>query len=113
MATEDNELADELSRLTRQTHEWELNDSIFKDLCHWWGTPVMDVFATQYNKMCSLYASRARRDRDSVGDAFMVRWNLGLLYLFPPFPLVQRTLVKLRQESVQAILIAPFWPCQP
>ena len=59
VATEDNELADKLSRLTWQTHKWELNDSVFRDLCHRWGTPVMDMFATQYNKKCSRYASRA------------------------------------------------------
>ena len=108
VSMEDNVLADELSRRTNPMHEWELNAKVFDDLCHRWGTPAMDVFATRTNRKCPLYASRAGRGQGSMGDAFMIPWTMGLLYLFPPFPLVQRTLVKLRQESAEAILVAPF-----
>lgn len=41
------------------------------------------------------------------------RWFHGLLYLFPPIPLLSRTIIKLRQDNSQAILIAPWWPRQP
>ena len=79
VSTEDNDVADRLSRLTTQTHEWILNDSMFSHICNWWGTPIIDIFATQANSKGSRYCSRARRDTDSLGDAPMVTWDDGLL----------------------------------
>uniref|UniRef100_A0ABM5FXC1 ribonuclease H n=1 Tax=Pogona vitticeps TaxID=103695 RepID=A0ABM5FXC1_9SAUR len=112
ISTTANTLADRLSRLPYQTHEWELNPRVFLDLCHLWGYPAVDMFASQRNTKCTAYASRAGIGENSLGDAFMIQWNLGLLYAFPPFPLIQRTLVKLRQSHATAILIAPHWPRQ-
>ena len=112
VATEDNTVADTLSRLQHQTHEWELNPLVFQDLCRQWGTPVLDVFASPHNAKCSLYASRAGLGLHSLGDAFMIPWNQGLLYMFPPIPLIQRSLIKLQRSMTPAIFVAPFWPRQ-
>ena len=74
-------------------------------LCHHWGTTRMDMFTSQLNKKCNLYASRAGYGKDSLGDAFMIPWSSDLLYLFPPLPLVQKTLIRIHQMKVEAILI--------
>lgn len=47
--------------------------------------------------------------RMSLGDAF---GRSGLLYTFPPIPLVCRIFKKIRNDLVQAILVAPYWAWQ-
>ena len=43
----------------------------------------------------------------------MVPWTVGLLYMFPPIPLIQKAITKIRQDWANVIFIAPWWPCQP
>ena len=41
-------------------------------------------------------------------------WNIGLPYAFPPFSMISRVLLKIKQECVPLlILIAPVWSTQP
>ena len=41
-------------------------------------------------------------------------WNIGLPYAFPPFSMISRALLKIKQECVPLlILIAPVWSTQP
>ena len=44
-----------------------------------------------------------------LGDAFLLEWNSGLLYTFPPLPLLPRVLKKFRNDRAQVILMAPDW----
>ncbi|XP_072837728.2 cytosolic iron-sulfur assembly component 2A isoform X1 [Pogona vitticeps] len=46
---DDNLLAEHLSRFTTRMHEWSLDDEVFALLCHQWGTPSVDDFATKNN----------------------------------------------------------------
>ncbi|XP_078241180.1 uncharacterized protein LOC140704859 [Pogona vitticeps] len=112
ISTSENQLADELSRWKGQSHEWEL-DNVFQMLCSRWDRPAIDVFTSHRNKKCKRYASQAGRGPGFLGDAFMMPWHHHLLYLFPPIPLIQRSLVRIRQQRSSAILIASFWPRQP
>ena len=111
ISTEDNYVADLLSRLTARTHEWTLNDSVF--LCRRWGTPDVHVFASTSNKKCKIFCSRAGVDIDSIGNMFMMDWSGNLLYLFPPILLIQWTIIRLHHFRSSAILITPWWPRQP
>ena len=43
----------------------------------------------------------------------MLLWNRHLMYMFPPIPLIMRTIVKIQQDRANAILVAPCWPRQP
>ena len=43
----------------------------------------------------------------------MTPWNPGLVYMFPSIPLIQQTIVRPWQEQTNALLMAPWWPCQP
>ncbi|KAJ1204843.1 hypothetical protein NDU88_000281 [Pleurodeles waltl] len=45
----------------------------------------------------------------SLSNAFRRKWNSGLLYTFPPIPLLPRVLKKIRQDRAQVILVAPDW----
>ena len=113
ISTTENQLADELSHLTGQSHEWELDEDIFQRLCNRWDLPCVDMFASVTNKKCNRYASRAGMGARSLGDSFMIPWQANLLYLFPPVPLIQRALVRMRPVRAQAIFIAPWLPRQP
>ncbi|XP_078239272.1 uncharacterized protein LOC140705553 [Pogona vitticeps] len=113
VSTTENQVADELSRHSFQTHKWELDPVVFHTLCHRWGTPSIDMFAALNNRKCHKYVSRAGRGEGSLGDAFMIPWNESLLYLFPPIPIIQRALIRTLQMEAEVILIAPWWPRQP
>lgn len=112
ISTEDNYIADQLSRHYYANHEWILDMTLFHNLSQKWGTPILDAFATPLNTKCKLFCSRAVVGRGSLGDAFMVPWSQGLTYLFPPLPLIQRTILKTKQDRTNAIIIAPWWPRQ-
>ena len=84
ISTEENELADWLSRLPKQSHEWELDTPTFQEICHHWGTPEIDVFATSVNRKCKRYCSRAGRGHASLGDAFMIETGLIISCTFSP-----------------------------
>ena len=84
LSMDNNTLADHLSQLPTRTHEWTLNDAIFHRLCKRWGTPSVDLFASDANNKCTQFCSRAGRDSTSLGDAFLMNWSQGLLYMFPP-----------------------------
>lgn len=102
-----------LSRLTFQKHKWSLDDDTFLRLCSRWGTPHIDVFASATNKKCALFCSCTGDGLGSIRDAFLMTWSPDLLYLFPLFPLLLHTIVKLHRDNSLAILIAPLWPRQP
>ena len=113
ISTDDNFLADDLSRLPTRTHKWSLNNAVFRQLCQWWSTPSIDLFASAANSKCKQFCSQAGIDNTSLGDAFMIDWSYDFLYLFPPLPLIQRVIIFFRQDRANAILIAPYWPRQP
>lgn len=113
VSTKDNALADALSRQTSVCHESELNHSVYLQLCLRWETLVMDIFASPHNTKCSLFFTRTGRSMRSLEDAFTTWWDSHLLYLFPPLPLVLRTVLKIRRDHSNCILVAPWWPRQP
>lgn len=108
-----NNLADALSPTQAQTHEWELDHPIFLSLTDRWGTPTMDLFASQTNTNTLVFCSRGGCAPSSLTDTFTIRWNRGLVYLFPPLPLLYHVVAKLQRDNSNAILIAPWWPRQP
>ena len=45
-------------------------------------------------------------------DALYVPWQKHLPYIFPPFVLINQCLDKVREEGVDALMIAPVWQNQ-
>ena len=106
ISTEDNYITDWLSRLPTRTHEWTLEDTIFLSICRRWGYPSIDLFATRDNAKCPRYCSRAGFNTDSLGDAFKIDWSGEFLYIFPPIPMILKTVIIFMQYSTNAIIIA-------
>ena len=46
-------------------------------------------------------------------DAFSIPWKFNLCYLFPPFPLIQKCIQKIKQDQTDALLIMPVWKSRP
>lgn len=108
----DNVEADEESRSTAIETEYSLNTTAFSDIKKQFGTPEVDLFASQLNAKCHTYFSW-RQDPDSSGvDAFTISWTNIYFYAFPPFSLIPRVLNKIILEKATGILVVPYWPTQ-
>ena len=42
-------------------------------------------------------------------DSFTVSWHSFKFYAFPPFPVISKTLKKIKPEKAEAILLVPHW----
>jgi hypothetical protein len=107
----DNQLADFLSRNRPDPTEWSLADRMCRRIWEVWGTPQVDLFASQSNYKLPVWFGRMTGSSPSHLDAFAHSWAGLRVYVFPPLNLVQRTLLKLQADGVEdAIVIAPYWP---
>ena len=76
-----------------------------------WGVPQVDLFATSVNHQLPLYVSPLPDPGAWKEDAFAFQWEGLDMYAFPPFALIRRVLVRVRDAScVRMTLIAPKWP---
>ncbi|KAM7169005.1 uncharacterized protein RBU57_006714 [Macrochelys suwanniensis] len=71
--------------------------------CHWdvfqkWGTPQVDLFATKQNKKCNGLCSLPSLNRGSLSHAFLLSWVGNLIYAFPPMPLINKVLLKIKRD---------------
>ena len=107
----ENIKADQASRIFNTQAEWMIPDSIFHKLCNKFGSPEVDLFASRENCKLTKYVSW-RPDPDALAvDCFSLAWQ-GLVYCFPPFSMVWRTLRKIQEDETTAILVVPFWRAQ-
>ncbi|XP_068098726.1 uncharacterized protein [Hyperolius riggenbachi] len=105
-----NQVADFLSRSELNQDSWSLNQEVFLEIVSDWGMPTIDLFASKQNAKCQMFCSLCPSDKPWAVDAFSLRWNFPLLYVFPPFNLISRTLNKINRDGSVAIMIVPFWP---
>ncbi|XP_013908504.1 PREDICTED: uncharacterized protein LOC106538525 [Thamnophis sirtalis] len=87
--------ADGLSHMHIDPAEWSLHRRIFQQLTVRFGLPVLDLFASQDNTQLPRYFTRYATPGVEGTDALRSEWPLGLLYAFPPTPLIQRVVQKL------------------
>ena len=113
LAGEQNVLADALSRGLFSNHEWTLSQPWADHIFQLFGRPHVDLFATQRNCRLPTFCSRRPDPRAWATDALVISWDNMFVYAFPPWPLLQKVLLKFRQSRSEMILIAPFWPRQP
>ena len=89
-------------------HEWQLHVEVAEGIFQEWGEPWLDLFVAaenaQYQHFCTLEFPR----KLSLGDAFHREWCSGLLYAFPPLPLLPQIL-KIKNDQAQIILVAQDW----
>jgi len=109
----ENIRADWESRHLVDSSDWKLDRSIFLSLSENLGPFSIDLFASRTNAQLPVSCSwRADPTVLSV-NALSIPWTSHYPYMFPPFPLISRCLVKLNKERVSAVMITPVWPNQP
>ena len=103
-----------LPRLNQvESTEWSLHPQVFKQTCHKWFTPHVDLFATRLNHKVPLYVSTVPDQNAWDIDALNTNWSGLTAYVYPPMALLHRVIQKVRQSSCLIIVIAPGWPGMP
>ena len=108
----DNSVADHYSRKFDDTKEWSITIPTFQVLTTILGHPDIDLFASRTNRKVTPYVSWHPDPGSLAVDAFSIPWSQPLVYCFPPFSLIWKTLSKIWLEKATAILIAPLWHTQ-
>ena len=109
-----NVLADSLSRHSQVlSSEWTLCHQAFRELLRRWPATI-DLFATSMNARLPVYFAPMADPQSAGTDAMMQSWDGLQSYAFPPFGLLHRVLLKVRQSrGLEVTLVAPFWPQHP
>ena len=106
-----NVTADGLSRLGQvRESEWVLRMDILEQVFQQFGIPWLDLFATRDNTRLTRFVSPHHHPMAYHTDAVSLDWSdLGILYAFPPWKLVNEVIKKFRASSnVALILVAPM-----
>ena len=91
-----NVIADHLSRPNQPiSTEWTLHPEIVKRMFRIWGTPEIDMFATVSNSHLPRFMSPIPEPRALAVDALSQDWQGRSMYMFPPFPLLNKVIQKL------------------
>ena len=109
-----NVMADLLSGSNQvQSTEWSLHPQVFKQICHKWFPPHVDLFATRLNHKIPLYVSPAPDQNAWDIGALNINWSGLTAYAYPPTALLRRVIQKIRQSCCLIIVIAPGWSGMP
>ena len=106
-----NTYADLLSRPKLfQATEWSLHPQVVQSLFAFWGTPHLDLFASQWNHKLPLYCSIIPDPLAHTIDSLSLNWEGLDAYAYPPPRLLPQVIQKIEQEPCVIILICPIWP---
>ena len=108
-----NKTPDGLSRQKLESTEWMLDSSVFRQIVAVYQQPQVDLFASHHNHQLPNYFSWIPDPRAMETDAFSIPWKFNLCYLYPPFPLIQKCIQKIKQDQTDALLITPVWKSRP
>ena len=109
-----NTVADRESRKKPDSSEWLLHLNVFQAVSRLLGSPTIDLFSSRLCLQLPQYIAWHPDPYRQEIDAIIKNWNIGLSYAFPPFSMISRVLLKIKQECVPLlILIAPVWSTQP
>ncbi|CAL8096456.1 unnamed protein product [Orchesella dallaii] len=104
-------IADALSRSTRDSSDFSLNKSYFEKICTTFFHPEIDLFASYLTRKCHRYMSWLPDPESEVVDAFTTKWQ-NRFYAFPPFNMIAKVLRKIELDGVYGIVVVPVWPTQ-
>ena len=104
-----NVIADHLSHPNQPIlTEWSLHPEIVKRIFRLWGTLEVDMFATVSNSHLPQFMYPIPEPRALAVDALSQDWQGRSMYMFPPFPLLNKVIQKLRStQAAEVVLIAP------
>ena len=109
-----NTRADKLSRMEQCDHSYSLTQEFFDVKSA--KLPFLltiDCFASRLNFKTKKFVSHYYDPLSSWVDAFSISW-VDNVYLFPPLPLINRTISKfIADKTGHGLLVCPYWPSQP
>ena len=105
--------ADKKSRVFQDSLEWMLHPAVLQALQKEAGCFDIDLFATRVNHQVPAFVSWRPEPGAVATDAFNVKWDFHLAYLFPPFCMIKRCLKKIQQDQSNCVLITPVWKSRP
>ena len=76
---------------------------------HFQLSPTLDAFASKKTKQISRYMTWEYDPEAVARNALIHRWD-SVTYLFPPVPLVLKSLQKIQEENLTVIMVLPNWP---
>ena len=117
ITSQENIVADAASRFS-EVPNWSLSESVTRKIFTKWGTPDVDLMASDASRKLPVFFSWSRQDVEAWGiDSLAqdINWaSFSLPYSFSPFPLLQQVLDKCKQQQVnRMILVAPWWLGKP
>ena len=80
-----------------QSTEWSLHPQVFKQICHKWFTPHVDLFATRLNHKLPLYMFPF--PDQNAWDIDALNWSGLTAYAYPSTVLFHRVIQKIRQYN--------------
>ena len=110
---EENHIADKKSRVFQDSLEWMLHPAVFQALQKEAGCFDIDFFATCVIHQVPAFVSWRPEPGAVATDAFNVKWDFQLAYLFPPFCRIKTCLRKIQQDQSHCVLITPVWKSRP
>jgi len=109
--SEDNVGADALSRI-RPEDETALRRPAFLELERRWGPHTVDRFAAPGNSLLPRFNSLIPARGVEAVNALAQRWDGENNYAFPPRHLLDPLAQFLLERTVDATVVAPYWPAQ-
>ena len=106
---EENQIVDKKSRVFQDSLEWMLHSAVFQALQKEVGCFNIDLFATRVNHQVPAFVSWRPEPGAVATDAFNVKWDFQLSYLFPPFGMIKRCLRKIQEDQSHCVLITLVW----
>ncbi|CAH2236866.1 jg23222 [Pararge aegeria aegeria] len=104
-----NDIADGLSRGKKASEE-HLKKPALRKIFKTFGTPQIDLFATNQTKFVENYASKDHLDSSATFcNVFSRIWNYQLAWVFPPPSLIPRVLHHLNSAQGTFLVVAPMW----
>ena len=111
----DNIIADSDSRrIWTDKHDWQIKPAIFQFITtQVWQLPDIDLFAEPSNKILPCYCARHPDPLAFAVNAFSIQWtSFNLLWINPPWVVLDQVLSKIQQDNAEALVLAPIWPTQ-
>ncbi|KAA6386677.1 MAG: hypothetical protein EZS28_017798 [Streblomastix strix] len=107
-----NEIADTHSRLSRAGDNI-LKEKIFQQTCLQMNlNSTIDLFSQHFNNLLPRFMSTIRGHGEIAIDALNQAWKRELPWIHLSIPLFLAALKKIREEQIEAMIIAPLWPGQ-
>ena len=106
---EQNQIADLLSKEQLARWEFGLNSDQIDSIKDTWGEPKIDLFASARFHITQRYCSLEADPQADKIDAFRLEKWSNWSYAFPPMPLLEMTLDRIKKDQVKVIVVMPHW----